>query len=102
MRVVLAQLVNNEEVQKESKWITSNNRKPSEMRVFFYWTKLKITGERYDNWATKNWSNCFYNGLDDLLRNYNQLPTPTKNLVKKDIKTLTKLTLRYIETSQQL
>ena len=46
-------------------------------------------------------SYCSY-GLDDLLRNYNQLPTPTKNLVKKDIKTLTKLTLRYIETSQQL
>ena len=42
------------------------------------------------------------NDLDDLLGNYNQLPTPTKNLVKKDIKTLTKLILRYIETSQQL
>ena len=42
------------------------------------------------------------NNLDDLLGNYNQLPTPTKNLVKKDIKTLTKLILRYIETSQQL
>lgn len=42
------------------------------------------------------------NDLDDLLGNYNQLPTPTKNLVKKDIKTLTKLTLCYIETSQQL
>lgn len=42
------------------------------------------------------------NDLDDLLGNYNQLPTPTKNLVKKDIKTLTKLTLCYIETNQQL
>ena len=42
------------------------------------------------------------NNLDDLLGNYNQLPTPTKNLVKKDIKTLTKLILRYIETNQQL
>ena len=42
------------------------------------------------------------NNLDDLLVNYNQLPTPTKNLVKKDIKTLTKLILRYIETNQQL
>ena len=42
------------------------------------------------------------NNLDDLLGNYNQLPTPTKNLVKKDIKTLTKLILRYIETRQQL
>ena len=42
------------------------------------------------------------NDLDVLLGNYNQLPTPTKNLVKKDIKTLTKLTLCYIETSQQL
>ena len=42
------------------------------------------------------------NNLDDLLGNYNQLPTPTKNLVKKDIKTLTKLTLCYIETNQQL
>lgn len=42
------------------------------------------------------------NDMDDLLENYNQLPTPTKNLVKKDIKTLTKLTLCYIETNQQL
>ena len=42
------------------------------------------------------------NDLDDLLGNYNQLPTPTKNLVKKDIKTLTELILRYIETNQQL
>lgn len=42
------------------------------------------------------------NDLDNLLENYNQLPTPTKNLVKKDIKTLTKLTLCYIEASQQL
>ena len=42
------------------------------------------------------------NDLDVLLGNYNQLPTPTKNLVKKDIETLTKLTLCYIETSQQL
>ena len=39
------------------------------------------------------------NDLNDLLENYNQLPTPTKNLVKKDIKTLTKLTLRYIEAN---
>ena len=46
--------------------------------------------------------NYCLNDLDNLLGNYNQLPIPTKNLVKKDIKTLTKLTLCYIETSQQL
>ena len=39
--------------------------------------------------------------LGNLLIAYHKLPTPTKNLVKKDIKTLTKLTLNYIETDEQ-
>lgn len=39
--------------------------------------------------------------LYNLLRAYHKLPTPTKNLVKEDIKTLTKLTLNYIETNEQ-